>query len=149
MLTEETIIDKIEFVGEHRHMQLREATVIKRDGVEISRSFHRRVLHAGVTDDDGEWFDADISGEDADIQAIAGAGWTAATKSAAHLREATEALEVAQGGVDATSQAVVAIETRIAALEDGADTELPPAEAAKAAAIAKRDTVQTNIDAIA
>lgn len=148
MLTEETIIDKIEFVGEQRHMQLREATVIKRDGVEISRSFHRRVLHAGVTDSDGEWFDADVTGEDADIQAIAGAGWTAATKAAAHLQGATEALEAANGAVTTTEQAVTAIQARIDALEAGADAELPEATTQRDAAIAKRDTVQGNIDLI-
>jgi hypothetical protein len=43
-LTEETIVDKIEIVGDYRHVQVRTATVIKRDGVEISRSFHRHVV---------------------------------------------------------------------------------------------------------
>ena len=43
-LTEETIQDKIEIVGEHKHVQVRTATVIKRDGVEISRSFHRHTV---------------------------------------------------------------------------------------------------------
>ena len=43
-LTEEQVIDKIEIVGDYRHVQVRTATVIKRDGVEISRSFHRHVV---------------------------------------------------------------------------------------------------------
>jgi hypothetical protein len=43
-LTERTIIDKIEIVGDFKHIQCRHATVIERDGVEISRSFHRHVI---------------------------------------------------------------------------------------------------------
>ena len=43
-LTEETVQDKIEIVGVHKHVQVRTATVIKRDGVEISRSFSRHVV---------------------------------------------------------------------------------------------------------
>ena len=43
-LTEETVQDKIEIVGEFKHIQVRTATVIKKDGVEISRSFHRHVV---------------------------------------------------------------------------------------------------------
>ena len=48
-LTEETIQDKIEVVGDYKHVQVRTATVIKRDGVEISRSYHRHVV---APDDD-------------------------------------------------------------------------------------------------
>ena len=59
-LTEETIQDKIEVVGEHRIVQVRTATVIKRDGKEISRSFHRHIVKP----------DADLSSESADVQAI-------------------------------------------------------------------------------
>ena len=43
-LTEETVQDKIEVVGDFKHVQVRTATVIKRDGVEISRSFSRHVV---------------------------------------------------------------------------------------------------------
>jgi hypothetical protein len=43
-LTEETLQDKIEIVGDYKHVQVRTATVIERDGVEISRSFHRHVI---------------------------------------------------------------------------------------------------------
>ena len=43
-LTESTVEDKIEVVGDHKHVQVRTATVIARDGTEISRSFHRHVL---------------------------------------------------------------------------------------------------------
>ena len=60
-LTEETVQDKIEVVGEFKHIQVRTATVIKRDGVEISRSFHRHTVAP----------DADTSSESADVKAIA------------------------------------------------------------------------------
>ena len=46
-LTEETLIDKYEIVGEFKHIQCRHATIIKRDGVEISRSYHRHVIAPG------------------------------------------------------------------------------------------------------
>ena len=76
-LTEETIIDKYEIVGEYKHIQCRHATVIKRDGVEISRSYHRHVI--SPLDD--------VSGESAVVQAIAAAVHTQAIKDAyqAHL----------------------------------------------------------------
>ena len=76
-LTEETIQDKIEIVGDYKHVQVRTATVIKRDGVEISRSFHRHTVAP----------DADITGESAEVQAICTAVHTDAIKEAyaAHL----------------------------------------------------------------
>ena len=43
-LTEETIEDKIEVVGDYKIVQVRTATVIKKDGVELTRSFHRHVV---------------------------------------------------------------------------------------------------------
>jgi hypothetical protein len=77
MLTEETVQDKIEIVSEHKFVQVRTATVIKRDGVEISRSFSRHVVAP----------DADITGESAEVQAICNAVHTDAVKAAyaAHL----------------------------------------------------------------
>ena len=76
-LTEETVQDKIEIVGDFKHVQVRTATIIKRDGVEISRSFSRHVV--APTDD--------ISGESAEVQAICNAVHTQAVKDAyaAHL----------------------------------------------------------------
>jgi hypothetical protein len=71
-LTEETIQDKIEVVGEYKRVQVRTATVIKRDGVEISRSFHRHVVAP----------DADITGETAEVQAICAVVHTQAVKDA-------------------------------------------------------------------
>ena len=76
-LTEETVQDKIEIVGDFKHVQVRTATVIKRDSAEISRSFSRHV----VAPND------DITGESAEVQAICNAVHTDAIKAAyaAHL----------------------------------------------------------------
>jgi phage host-nuclease inhibitor protein Gam len=76
-LTEETVQDKIEIVGDFKHVQVRTATVIKRDGVEISRSFSRHV----VAPND------DITGESSQVQAICAAVHTDEVKAAyaAHL----------------------------------------------------------------
>ena len=76
-LTERTVQDKIEIVGDFKHIQVRTATVIERDGVEISRSFSRHV----VAPND------DITGESAEVQAICNAVHTQAVKDAyaAHL----------------------------------------------------------------
>ena len=76
-LTERTVQDKIEIVGDFKHIQVRTATVIERDGVEISRSFSRHVVAP----------DADITGETPEVQAIAAAVHTQAVKDAyaAHL----------------------------------------------------------------
>ena len=79
-LTEETLEDKIEVVN-GTHVQIRTATVIKRDGTEISRSFHRHVLQPS-TKTDGTWGDTDISGESAEVQGICNAVWTDAVKTA-------------------------------------------------------------------
>jgi len=66
-LTERTVEDKIEIVGDYKHLQVRTATVIERDGVEISRSFSRHVVAPGD----------DVSGESTEVQAIAAAVHTA------------------------------------------------------------------------
>ena len=77
MLTEETVQDKIEIVGDYKHVQVRTATVIKRDGTEISRGYSRHVVAP----------DADISGESTEVQAICAVVHTDAVKTAyaAHL----------------------------------------------------------------
>ena len=59
-LTERTEEDKIEIIGQYKHVQVRTATVIERDGEEISRSFHRHVIQPGQ----------DTSSESAEVQAI-------------------------------------------------------------------------------
>jgi hypothetical protein len=90
-LTEETIQDKIEVVGDHKHVQVRTATVIKRDGEEISRSFHRHVLQCSTKSDD-TWADTDISGESTEVQGICNAVWSDAVKTA--YQTAMDAQEV-------------------------------------------------------
>ena len=71
-LTERTVEDKIEIVGDFKHVQVRTATVISRDGVEISRSFSRHVVSP----------DADITGESTEVQAICNAVHTDEVKAA-------------------------------------------------------------------
>ena len=82
-ITKEETLDKIECVGKHRTIQLRYRTVIKEDGTELSRSVHRHVLHSGsISGDSNTWTDTDISGEHADVPAIANAAWTDSAKTA-------------------------------------------------------------------
>jgi phage host-nuclease inhibitor protein Gam len=71
-LTEETVQDKIEIVGDFKMVQVRTATVIKRDGEEISRSFHRHVVSPGD----------DITNESTEVQAICNAVHTQEIKDA-------------------------------------------------------------------
>lgn len=81
-ITKEIIVDKFEVVGDFKHIQVREVTVIKEDGVEISRSNHRKVLECGSLDNDKNFVDTDISSEDASVKATADAIWTQAIKDA-------------------------------------------------------------------
>ena len=76
-LTERTVDDKIEIVGDYKHLQIRTATIIERDGVEISKGYHRRVV--GPLDD--------VSGETVEIQALAALVHTEEVKAAyqAHI----------------------------------------------------------------
>ena len=79
-LTETQENDKIEVVNKW-NIQVRNATIIKKDGVELTRSFHRKVLTPGTLDASDNLVDTDISGEDADVQAIANAAWTTQVKA--------------------------------------------------------------------
>ena len=79
-LTKTTENDKIEVVRKW-NIQVRTATVIKEDGTEISRSFHRKVLVPGTLDATDNLVDTNISGEDADVQAICNAAWTTTVKN--------------------------------------------------------------------
>ena len=73
MALAETIeYDKIEVVGQYKHVQVRKATVIKKDGTELTRSFERYVLDP----------DSNISEQPAEVQAICNAAWTDAVKTA-------------------------------------------------------------------
>jgi len=85
-LTERCENDKIEVVGQYKAVQVRCATIIERDGVEVTRSFHRHVLHPGSLDENDALVDTDLSGEDADVQAIATAAWTTEVKEAWRLK---------------------------------------------------------------
>ncbi len=71
-ITKETIIGQIEVVGKYKAVQVATDTIIKEDGAEISRSRSRHVVHP----------DMDISGEDAEVQAVANAVWTDSVKAA-------------------------------------------------------------------
>ena len=79
-ITKTLVDDKIEIVTEFKHLQIRQATVIKEDGTELSRSFHRRVLHSGTIDGSDNFVDTDISSESTEIKAIAAAIWTQSVK---------------------------------------------------------------------
>ena len=79
-ITKELINDKIEVVNKW-HVQVRTATVIKEDGKELTRSFHRKVLKPGTLDASDNLVDTNISGEDADVQAICNAAWTTQVKA--------------------------------------------------------------------
>ena len=80
-LTEATMDDKIEVVGELKAVQIRTARVIYDDGSEISRSFSRRVLHPSTKSGD-TWSNTDISGESTEVQGICNAVWTDAVRTA-------------------------------------------------------------------
>ena len=76
--------DKIEIVGVHRAIQIREATVIKEDGKELTRSFNRRVLHCIQSSHDGSSWkhtDTDVSSESDEVKGIAGVVWTDSVKA--------------------------------------------------------------------
>jgi len=85
-ITKELTEDKIEVVGDYKTIQVRTATVIKEDGVELSRSFHRHALEcvSSVKNDDDSWThtDTDVSGESTEVQGIASAVWTTDIKNA-------------------------------------------------------------------
>ena len=85
-ITKELTEDKIEVVGDYKTIQVRTATVIKEDGVELSRSFHRHALDcvSSVQNDDDSWThtDTDVSGESTEVQGIASAVWTTDIKNA-------------------------------------------------------------------
>jgi hypothetical protein len=84
-LTERTVEDKIEIVGTFKHVQVRTATIIERDGVEISRNYSRHVISPAD----------DASGQSAQVQAIVAAVHTDAVKAAyaAHLAARLEAAQ--------------------------------------------------------
>ena len=76
-LSKEVKCDEIEIVGDYKAVQCRQATIVSEDGVELSRSFHRHVLHP----------DSDISGEPQETQDVCNAVWTDAVKEAWFLHQ--------------------------------------------------------------
>ena len=93
-ITKTIIVDKTEVVSlgstyssdEYKNVQVRTATIIKEDGVELNRSFHRHVLVPGtIADGSTTLTDTNISGEDAGVQAICNAVWTSSVKEAYRL----------------------------------------------------------------
>ena len=88
-LTESIEYDKIEIVTEYRHVQVRKATVIKKDGVELTRSFERYVLNCGTLDSSDNLVDNPLSKESDgttdipdDVKAVCNAVWTTNVKNA-------------------------------------------------------------------
>jgi len=81
-LTESIEYDKIEVVGIYKHVQVRKATVIKKDGEELTRSFSRYVLFPGTLDDSDNLVDTDLSAEPAEVSAVCNAVWTTDIKTA-------------------------------------------------------------------
>lgn len=81
-LAESIEYDKIEVVGQYKAVQVRKATVITKDGTELTRAYERYVLQAGTLDGNDDLVDTDISSEPAEIQAVCNAVWTDAVKAA-------------------------------------------------------------------
>ena len=85
-LTKEISQDKIEVVGATKEIQVRTKTAVMEDGVELSSGFHRHcvISVSSVKNADDSWThtDTDVSGESAEVQAIATAVWTDAVKAA-------------------------------------------------------------------
>ena len=81
-ITKTIVDDKIEIVTEFKHLQIRQATIIKEDGTELSRSFHRRTIQCGDIDDSDNFVMSDISSETDEVKVLAGVVWTQAVKDA-------------------------------------------------------------------
>ena len=81
-LTESIEYDKLEIVTPYKHVQVRKATVIKKDGTELTRSFERYVLICGDLDASDNLVDTDLSGEPSEVSAVCNAVWTTDIKTA-------------------------------------------------------------------
>ena len=88
-LTETIEYDKIEVVGQYKQVQVRKATVIKKDGVELTRTFERFVLNPGSLDASDNFVDNPLTKEpdgttdiDADVKAVCTAVWSTTVKNA-------------------------------------------------------------------
>ena len=92
-LTESTEYDKIEVVGLYKIVQVRKATVIKKDSVELTRTFHRYILEPGTLDDSDNLVDTDLSAEPAEVSAVCNAVWTTDVKAAWKAKLISEKVE--------------------------------------------------------
>ena len=88
-LTESIEYDKIEVVGQYKHVQVRKATVIKKDDVELTRSFERFVLDPGTLDASDNLVDNPLDKEPDgttaiadEVKAVCNAVWTTSVKDA-------------------------------------------------------------------
>ena len=85
-ITKTVVYDQTSIVGDYKHVHCREATIVREDGVEISRTFHRHVLTPSNCvkneDDSFTHTDTDISGEPAETQAVCTDVWSDAVKAA-------------------------------------------------------------------
>ena len=135
-LSKEVKYDKVEIVGDNKHVQCRQATVISEDGVELSRSFKRHVLHP----------DSDISGEPQEVQDICNAVWSDEVKAAWFLHQheypsgdPSDAWELAQlqkycddNDIEHYPEAVEAVESQDAVLDEDGEEVSPAVEAVEA-----------------
>ena len=88
-LTETIEYDKIEVVGQYKAVQVRKATVIKKDGTELTRSFERFVLQPGTLDESDNLVDNPLDKEPDgttaivdEVKAVCNAVWTTSVKDA-------------------------------------------------------------------
>tara|TARA_R100000655_G_scaffold34626_1_gene67358 strand:- start:440 stop:733 length:294 start_codon:yes stop_codon:yes gene_type:complete len=82
-LTESIEYDKIEIVNaQYKQIHVRKASVIKKDGKELTRSYERYVLTAGTLDSSDNLVDTDLSGQPAEVTTICNAAWTTDVKAA-------------------------------------------------------------------
>jgi hypothetical protein len=81
-ITKTTETGQTEIVGQYKHIQVRTDTIIKEDGKELSRTYHRTTHMCGLIDDGDKWHDTDLSEESSEIQSIANIVWTQSVKDA-------------------------------------------------------------------
>tara|TARA_Y100001938_G_C7984670_1_gene376267 strand:+ start:530 stop:829 length:300 start_codon:yes stop_codon:yes gene_type:complete len=81
-LTKTILEDKIEIIGQYKSIQIRTSTIIKEDGVEISRTYSRKTLNSGTLDSSNNLVDTDVSSESAEVRGIAALLWTNSVKTA-------------------------------------------------------------------
>ena len=81
-LSESIEYDKIEVVGQYKAVQVRKATIVKKDDKEIARSFERYVLNAGDLDASDNLVDTNLSAQPSEVSAVCNAVWTTDVKNA-------------------------------------------------------------------